>query len=197
MRSRGDGKSGQTGARDRIQFDTLLEFCFFLLMLYSRPVPSPDPAAPRPPSWRRSNDDGRTYVLRRDERPRHSAKGLPVCAVSDRWSGSRSWTRRGRGRAVASSGDNAFVLRGRGRPARLVGAYSVATPAAGRTTVHEGPRDPYDYRTTSVYPNAKQDAYYREFVSHLSQPICPCAPGRETESTPHRSRHTVRRPRDV
>jgi len=103
------------------------------------------------------------------------------------------------GAAVASSGDNAFVLRGRGRPARLVGAYSVATPAAGRTTVHEGPRDPYDYRTTSVYmyPNAiKQDAYYREFVSHLSQPICPCAPGRETESTPHRSRHTVRRPRD-
>ena len=169
--------------------------CWSLLLPFSRaaPVPSPEPATPHPSKQRRRG--GNLRATTRRAAPALGEGGLPVCAVSDRWSGSRSWTRRGRGRVVGR--DNAFVLRGRGRPARLVGAYSVATPAAGRTTVHEGPRDPYDYRTTSVYPNAKQDAYYREFVSHLSQPICPCAPGRETESTPHRSRHTVRRPRDV
>lgn len=165
----------------------LLEFCF------SSRVPT-RPIRPRP-----SNSKQRRSCFM-DEPTCYDATSGPgtrrrVCPSARSPTGGPARGRGPGGAAVASSGDNAFVLRGRGRPARLVGAYSVATPAAGRTTVHEGPRDPYDYRTTSVYPNAKQDAYYREFVSHLSQPICPCAPGRETESTPHRSRHTVRRPR--
>ncbi len=84
------------------------------------PVPRPPPRTPRPraPLCRRSNDDGRTLNLRPTCYDATSGPGTRrrVCAVSARsptgGSGSRSWTRRGAGAgaAVASSGDNAFLL---------------------------------------------------------------------------------------
>ena len=170
---RTDGRAGQKTVRDPV--GVLLLTLFPARTRRSVPVGVPGTRNPAPveatTTWREPTCYDATSgpgTRRRVCPSARSPTGVPA---------------RGRGpggAAVASSGDGTLSRRTTwsvdAQPAwSLVGAYSVATPVAGRTTVHEGPRDPYDYRTTSVYPNAKQDAYYREFVSHLSQPICPCA----------------------
>ena len=101
-----------------------LQFCFFA----TRPVG-------RPPVEATTMDEPTCYDATSGPGTRRR-----VCPSARSPTGGPARGRGPGGAAVASSGDNAFVLRGRGRPARLVGAYSVATPAAGRTTVHEGPR---------------------------------------------------------
>ena len=149
MRSRGDGKSGQTGARDRIQFDTLLEL--WLNTIYVPNAASfPHPRAARAPRLRVRAG------ARRGLRGLRPATGGPARGRGP--GGSRS-----RRRAITLS----YYVVVDARPAwweRTAYSYGLRRRPGVLQRYMKGRAT----RTTSVYPNAKQDAYYQEFVSHSS-----------------------------